>query len=165
MTFEVQVDEALTKLEVRREGNEYRFRLGSGDEKTAHMIHVEPGLFSVLAGGRSYEARAETGEDCTWITIQNHRFRIAITDPRRWSPKRTGAHRHDRENIIAPMPGKIVRVLVAQGERVESGQGIVVVEAMKMQNEMKAHRGGRIAAIPVREGETVPAGAILATIE
>ena len=63
------------------------------------------------------------------------------------------------------MPGKIVRVLVKPGDRVESGQGILVVEAMKMQNEMKAHRAGRIAALPVREGETVSAGAILATIE
>jgi biotin carboxyl carrier protein len=165
MTFDVQVDDLLTKLEVHREGDEYRFRLGSGEEKTAHMIQVEPGVFSLLAGGRSYEACAETGEECAWITIQGHRFRVVITDPRRWSPKRAGAHGQDRENIIAPMPGKIVRVLVAPGERVESGQGIVVVEAMKMQNEMKAHRGGRIAALPVHEGETVPAGAILATIE
>ena len=165
MRVDVQVDDALTKLEVHREGDEYRFRVGSGEEKTAHLIQVEPGLFSVLSGGHSYEARAETGEDCAWITIQGHRFRVAITDPRRWSPKRATAHGQDRENIIAPMPGKIVRVLVAPGDRVESGQGIVVVEAMKMQNEMKAHRGGRIAALPVREGETVSAGAILATIE
>jgi biotin carboxyl carrier protein len=165
MTFDVQVDDLSTKLEVHREAGEYRFRLGSGEQKTAHMIQVEPGLFSVLAGGRSYEARAEIGEDCAWITIQGHRFRVAITDPRRWNPKRASAHGHDRENIIAPMPGKIVRVLVTPGERVERGQGIVVVEAMKMQNELKAHRGGRIAALAVSEGETVPAGAILATIE
>ena len=165
MTFDVQIDDLLTKLEVRREGDDYRFRLGSGEENTAHMLQLEPGLFSVLAGGRSYEARAETGEDCAWITIHGRRFRVVITDPRRWSPKRASAHGQDRENIIAPMPGKIVRVLVAPGDNVESGQGIVVVEAMKMQNEMKAHRGGRIASLPVREGETVPAGAILATIE
>jgi biotin carboxyl carrier protein len=165
MTYDVQVDDLLTKFEVHREGDQYRFRLGSGEEKTAHMTQVGPGLFSILAGGRSYEARAETGEDCAWITIHGHRFRVAITDPRRWSPKRATALGHDRENILAPMPGKIVRVLVAPGDRVESGQGIVVVEAMKMQNEMKSHRGGRIAALPVREGETVSAGAILATIE
>ena len=113
MKFDVQLDEVLTKLEVHREGDEYRFRLGSAEEKTAHMIQVEPGLFSLLAAGRSYEARAEPGDDCSWITIQGHRFRIAITDPRRWSPKRATAHGHDRENILAPMPGKIVRVLGA----------------------------------------------------
>ena len=165
MTFDVQVDDVLTKVEVHRDGDDYRFRVGSGEEKVAHMIQVEPGLFSVLAGGSSYEARAETGEDCAWITIQGRRFRVAITDPRRWSTKKASAHGHDRENISAPMPGKIVRVLVKPGDRVESGQGILVVEAMKMQNEMKAHRAGRVAALPVREGETVSAGAILATIE
>lgn len=165
MTFDVYIDNVLTKLEVHRGGDEYRFRLGSSEEKTAHMIQVEPGLFSVIAGGRSYEARAEAGDDCSWITIQGHRFRVAITDPRRWSPKRATTHGHDRENILAPMSGKIVRVLGATGDAVESGQGIVVVEAMKMQNEMKAHRSGRIVALPVREGETVSAGAILATIE
>jgi len=165
MTFDVQVDDVLTKVEVHRDGDDYRFRVDSGEEKAAHMIQVEPGLFSVLAGGRSYQARAETGEDCAWITIQGRRFRVAITDPRRWSTKKATAHGQDRENIIAPMPGKIVRVLVKPGDSVESGEGILVVEAMKMQNEMKAHRSGRIAALSVREGETVPAGAILATIE
>ena len=165
MTLDVQVDDVLTKLEVHREGDDYHFRVGSGEEKMAHMIQVEPGLFSVLAGGHSYKARAETGEDCAWVTIQGRRFRVAITDPRRWSTKKATAHGQDRENIIAPMPGKIVRVLVKPGDRVESGQGILVVEAMKMQNEMKAHRAGRIGALPAREGETVSAGAILATIE
>jgi len=58
-----------------------------------------------------------------------------------------------------------VRVLVEPGDTVKAGQGVIVIEAMKMQNEMKARRGGRVAAVPVREGETVGAGAILATIE
>ena len=63
------------------------------------------------------------------------------------------------------MPGKIVRVLVLPGETVAAGQGVIVIEAMKMQNELKARRAGRLTAVPVREGETVAAGAILATIE
>jgi len=79
--------------------------------------------------------------------------------------ERPGAHGHDRDSVIAPMPGKIVRVLVTPGDRVEPGQGIIVVEAMKMQNEMKSRRAGRVASIPVSVGDTVAAGAILATIE
>jgi biotin carboxyl carrier protein len=63
------------------------------------------------------------------------------------------------------MPGKVVRVLVKPGESVAAGQGILVVEAMKMQNEMKTRRGGTVVTVAVREGETVVAGAILATIE
>jgi biotin carboxyl carrier protein len=119
----------------------------------------------VLLDGRSYEARAEPGEDCAWVTIRGHRFRVAIRDPRRWSRTSARAPGQDRENVIASMPGKVVRVLVKPGERVTAGQGILVVEAMKMQNEMKTRRGGTVATVAVREGETVVAGAILATIE
>ena len=63
------------------------------------------------------------------------------------------------------MPGKIVRVLVTVGDEVVAGQGIVVVEAMKMQNELKAPRNGRVTAVEVGENDSVNAGAILATIE
>jgi biotin carboxyl carrier protein len=63
------------------------------------------------------------------------------------------------------MPGKVVRVLVAAGDPVEAGQGIAVVEAMKMQNEMKAPRAGKVLSVPAKEGDTVAAGEVLATIE
>jgi len=165
MTFDVQIDDEFTRLEVERQGDRYRFRLGNQPEREAQLTEVEPGIYSILLDGHSYEAHAETGNDCAWITIRGHRFRIEIRDPRRWSTKRAGAHGHDREEIIAPMPGKIVRLLVEPGQTVEAGQGVVVMEAMKMQNEMKAHRAGRVAAIPVHAGDTVSAGTILATIE
>jgi biotin carboxyl carrier protein len=165
MTFDVRIDGARTRLEVERAGDEYSFRLGDQVERRAHLAEVEPGVYSVLLEGRSYEAHCEAGADGPWITIRGRRFHVAITDPRRWTPKRAGAHGQERENIVAPMPGKIVRVLVEPGHTVEAGQGIIVIEAMKMQNEMKTRRGGRVAAIPVHEGETVGAGAILATIE
>jgi biotin carboxyl carrier protein len=165
MTFDVEIDGAATRLEVHRDGEHCRFRLGEQGERSAQLTEVEPGVYSVLLDGRSYEARAEPGEDCAWITIRGHRFRVAITDPRRWSRKGAGAHGPERENVIAAMPGKIVRVLVKAGESVAAGQGILVVEAMKMQNEMKTRRGGQVVAVAVREGETVAAGAVLATIE
>jgi biotin carboxyl carrier protein len=165
MTFEVQIDDESTRLEVDRQGDRYRFRLGGRPERQAQLTQVEPGIYSVLLDGRSYEAHAETGNDCAWITIRGHRFRVAITDPRRWSAKRAGAHGHEREEIVAPMPGKIVRLLVELAQVVKVGQGIVVMEAMKMQNELKAHRAGRVASIPVHTGDTVGAGAIVATVE
>jgi biotin carboxyl carrier protein len=177
MIFDVQIDGAPSRLEVHRDGDVFRFRLGDQDERQAQLAEVEPGVFSVLLDGRSYEAHAERSDDyrdehgneygdqCAWITVRGRRFRIAITDPRRWTQSSAAAHGHDRETIVASMPGKIVRVLVQPGETVAAGQGIIVIEAMKMQNEMKAHRAGRVTAVPVREGETVAARAILATIE
>lgn len=177
MIFDVQIDGVPARLEVHREGNLYRFRLGDQDEREAQVAEAEPGVFSVLLDGQSYEAHAarcdknrdehgnEHGDECAWITVRGRRLRIAITDPRRWTQTSAAAHGHDRETIVASMPGKIVRVLVQPGETVAAGQGVIVIEAMKMQNEMKARRAGRVAAVPVREGETVAAGAILATIE
>ena len=165
MTFEVRIDGAHAHLEVECAGEEFRFRLGGQEERRAQLAEVEPGVYSVLLEGRSYEAHCEAGVDGAWITIRGRRFHVAITDPRRWTPKRAGALGQERENILAPMPGKVVRVLVEPGHTVEAGQGVIVIEAMKMQNELKTRRGGRVAAIPVHEGETVGAGAILATIE
>jgi biotin carboxyl carrier protein len=169
MTFDVQIDGVPARLEVHRDGDLYRFRLGDEDERRARLAEVEPGVFSVLLDGRSYEAHAERSDEhrdeCAWITVRGQRFRIAITDPRRWTQSSAAALGHDRETIVASMPGKIVRVLVQPGETVAAGQGVIVIEAMKMQNEMKARRAGHVTAVPVREGETVAAGAILATIE
>ena len=165
MTFDVEIDGRSARLEVHRGRDAYRFRLGDQEERLAQLAEVEPGIYSVLIGGRSYEAHVEPGEDCAWVTLRGRRFRVAVTDPRRWLRGGPGALGHEHENIVAPMPGKIVRVLVKPGDTVAAGQGILVVEAMKMQNEMKTHRAGQVAAIPVHEGETVAAGAVLATIE
>jgi biotin carboxyl carrier protein len=68
------------------------------------------------------------------------------------------------QTITAPMPGKVVRVLIETGQMVEAGQGLVVVEAMKMQNELRAPRTGRVLSVPAKEGATVGAAEILATI-
>jgi len=165
VTFDVEIDGVSTRLEVESDGKHCRFRLGEQRGRTAQVAAVESGVYSVLIDGRSYEARAESGDDCAWITIRGHRFRVAIKDPRRWSRTSASALSADRENVIASMPGKIVRLLVKPGESVAAGQGILVVEAMKMQNEMKTRRSGTVVAVAVREGETVVAGTVLATIE
>jgi len=90
---------------------------------------------------------------------------VEALDPRRWTPSSRQSNVEGRTELLAPMPGKVVRVLVSEGETVEAGQGIVVVEAMKMQNEMKAARGGRVSSLSAREGASVNAGDVLATIE
>jgi biotin carboxyl carrier protein len=125
------------------------------------IVEVEPGVYSVIAGLESWEVRVAGNE----FTIGEHRFLIEIDDPRQWKRSRHAADAHGRASIAAAMPGKIVRVLVAVGDEVVAGQGILVVEAMKMQNELKAPRDGRVTAIEVEENDSVNAGAVLATIE
>jgi biotin carboxyl carrier protein len=125
------------------------------------IVEVEPGLYSILADGASHEVRVEAGQ----VTVGNRRFDYLIDDPRQWKRAGGAAGGEGRAAITAPMPGKVVRILAAEGDAVEAGQGILVVEAMKMQNEMKSPRAGRVGSIPVKENESVAAGAVLAVIE
>jgi biotin carboxyl carrier protein len=127
----------------------------------ADLVEVEPGVYSVIAGPASWEVRVAGNE----ITIAGHCFLFEIEDPRQWKRSSRTADMQGRASIVAAMPGKIVRVLVAVGDEVVAGQGIMVVEAMKMQNELKAPRDGRVTAIDARENDSVNAGAVLATIE
>jgi len=127
----------------------------------ADIVEIEPGVYSVLAGGASFEARVAGNE----ITIGGRRFRFDIDDPRKWKRSSLAADTGGRAVITAAMPGKIVRILVSAGDEVTAGQGVLVMEAMKMQNELKSPRAGRVTAIEVRENDSVKAGAPLATVE
>lgn len=130
-------------------------------EPDPDIVEVEPGVYSVLAGNESFEARVAGNQ----IWINGHRFAIGIDDPRQWKHRGHGADGQERVSIAAAMPGKVIRVLVATGDDVAEGQGIVVVEAMKMQNELKAPRAGRVTSIEVKANDSVIAGAVLVVIE
>ena len=127
----------------------------------ADFVEVEPGVYSVIAQGCSYEVAVAGSE----MEIGGVRLQFETHDPRKWNPATSSRKNEGREAIKAPMPGKVVRVLVAVGDEVVVGQGLVVVEAMKMQNEMKAPRAGRVAGIAVKEHEAVVAGSVLLMIE
>lgn len=135
------------------------------DRSDAQIAAVEPGVYSVLKDGRSYEARIEQSNGRVIVFIDSHRFEVEIHDPRRWSRQAGRKGVEGRLNVVAPMPGKIVRLLAAEGDTVEAGQGLLVMEAMKMQNEMKAPKAGRVVSLTAREGATVAAGEVLAAIE
>jgi len=165
MKLEVEVDRRPALLEWTRDGETCRFRFESEEEKTAGVLPVEPGTYSVLVDGVSFEAKVEEGGDAVYVSVGGRRFEVKLNDPRRWAGGRRGVEAHGRQDVTAPMPGKVVRVLVAEGDHVECGQGLVVVEAMKMQNEMKAARSGHVRSVAAAAGATVNAGDILVTIE
>lgn len=169
MILRVLVDGRRVDLELSRSGEECRFRLGTeaagGGERSASVIEVAPGVYSVLLEGRSYEVTVEPAEGSSILAVGGRRFTVDVEDPRRSRSRAAAAFGEGRRKVTAPMPGKVVRVLVAEGEKVEAGQGIAVVEAMKMQNEMKAPKAGRVAALTAREGAAVTAGEVLAIVE
>lgn len=126
---------------------------------------VEPGVYSVLVQGGSFEIRAVRALDSFEMLAAGRRFPVEVRDPRDASRHSKTALGSGRQNIASSMPGKVVRLLVQQGDAVEAGQGLVVVEAMKMQNEMKASRAGRVAEVRVSDGDTVAAGDTLVVLE
>jgi biotin carboxyl carrier protein len=100
------------------------------------------------------------------ISLRGASYPVKLTDPKRLRSAQSGAeHNKGTARIVAPMPGKVVRVLVEAGSDVEAGAGILVVEAMKMQNEMKAPKAGQVISIDAQVGSTVNAGEVLAVIE
>jgi len=126
---------------------------------------VEPSVFSVLVEGRSFEFRVVPTPDGLQVHAGGRKFSVEVRDPRDASRLSRAATWSGRQSISTPMPGKVVRMLVGEGDAVEAGQGLVVVEAMKMQNEMKASRAGRVVEVRVRGGETVGAGDTLVVLE
>jgi len=136
-----------------------------GRAAEASAIEVAPGIYSILIEGAAYEARVEPDTTGLRITIGGHEYLARIRDPRQWRRNRGGAiEAEGSQRVVAPMPGKVVRVLVKTGEAVDAGKGIVVVEAMKMQNEVRSPKSGKIERILVSEGQTVRSGEVLAVV-
>ncbi len=145
-------------IEVTRDGN----RLSMTDDGRAieaDVIEVAANTYSIIVSGHAYEVRVEPAPGGLRIHAGAREFRAEIEDPRAWRGQRGGAvEAEGRQQVIAPMPGKVVRLLVAQGQKVEAGQGLMVVEAMKMQNEIRSPKSGVVERIVVAEGQAVNAG-------
>ena len=164
MKLSLQIDGSAESIELLAPAPQCRFRLEDGQEQSADVQMPEPGVYSVLIGARSYEARVEETPSALVVVIDGRRFEIEARDPRRFTRKGGKAGADGVQTVAAPMPGKVVRVLVAVGDEVAAGQGLLVVEAMKMQNEMKAPRAGKVLSLSAAVGGTVAAGEALATI-
>jgi len=117
---------------------------------------------SVLLDGRSYRVSKGAGKE---IWVNGHLLAMEVFDPRDLRPGQGASANHGRQEIAASMPGKVIRILVGTGDSVEEGQGLVVVEAMKMQNEMKSPKSGRVAEVRARPDATVAAGEVLVVVE
>ena len=141
----------------------------SGKEGIATMSddlrEVEPGVYSVLWGATSIEARVVPVVGAYEVHIDCERFTIQLHDPRNGSGRTTAAIGGGRQNLSSAMPGKVVQVLVEEGRDVEAGQNLIVVEAMKMQNALKAAKSGKVTKINARTGATVAAGEVLLVID
>jgi len=134
-----------------------------------HVQDLGDGEYLLTQGYSVHNCRVETTHNQPIeleVNIHGSSYKIRLIDPKRLRNSQSGAD-HDRGSaqIVAPMPGKVVRVLVEAGAHVQAGTGIVVVEAMKMQNEMKSPKGGVVVELKTAAGATVNAGDVLAVVE
>jgi biotin carboxyl carrier protein len=155
-------------LEIKHDGSHVIAEIDGRRYEVEARIQ-QPGVYLLLAEGHVYECRidhTEAKRESPEVTVGNHAYTITLTDPKRFrGAQSSGSHTNGTAQIVAPMPGKVVRVLVEAGALVEAGDGIIVVEAMKMQNEMKSPKAGKVTTINVAAGATVNAGDVLAVVE
>ena len=140
----------------------------NGEEFSAGMDAQNPerDVLSLLVGNCSYEIRRDGPNGEMQIAVGETRYMVEVRDPRSLKARRANAGATDGpKKISAPMPGKVVRIISPEGTEVEVGQGVIVIEAMKMQNELKSPKKGIVKKIMTAEGATVNAGDALAVIE
>ncbi|HEX6047273.1 MAG TPA: biotin/lipoyl-containing protein [Pyrinomonadaceae bacterium] len=152
-------------LNVRIDGGTVRAEI-DGRVYELELREPEPGCYVFFRENEVHECRVSQSHDGFDVSLRGRNHAIAIVDPKRLrSGQDSDRHHHGLAEITAPMPGKVVRVQIEAGATVEKGTGVIVVEAMKMQNEMKSPRAGVIVSINVKPGDTVNAGDVLAVIE
>ncbi|HEX8285029.1 MAG TPA: biotin/lipoyl-containing protein [Pyrinomonadaceae bacterium] len=172
MRLNAEVEGEKIALEVRREGGRVWAEVG-GRRYELEARRVGAGEYLLTHGGRVYECRvgAEPGAESGGrgslrVAVGAREYGVTLADPKHLrGAAAAGGEQGGRAQIKAPMPGKVVRVLVEAGQTVEAGQPVVVVEAMKMQNELKSPRAGAVAELRAEVGSTVNAGDVLAVIE
>jgi biotin carboxyl carrier protein len=161
--FDATVDGRSLRVEVRGKDGRYTVLL-DGAPLLVDLQETSSHFVSLLVGGKSYEAGMEKRPGGYTVVLSDDVVSVDLAEGTKGTalpPKKAGGP----ARVTAPMPGKLVRVLVVPGQEVAVGEGLVVIEAMKMENELRAPKAGRVKDVPAREGQAVEAGALLVVVE
>jgi biotin carboxyl carrier protein len=168
MKLIAEINHEKHEIEIKRDGEKV-FAEIDGRKYELEASEPEPNVFLLKNEGAIYEIFVSPRQNLAapfQVRVKNSEFEINIIDPKRLRGAGTGAeHGEGSAEIKTAMPGKIVRILTEQGAEIKAGDGVIVVEAMKMQNEMKSPKDGIVKEIRFAEGATVNAGDVLAVIE
>jgi biotin carboxyl carrier protein len=164
MIYDVSIDGKNHRLELNRSEGRWSCRL-DGRELEVDAVLPRPDVLSLRVASNVYEIKSERLAGDWHLWVGSKRFAAEIRDPRSLRGRGPSADDRGPRKIVAPMPGKIVRVLLREGETVAQGGGLLVMEAMKMQNEIKSPKNGRVQKILVSEGAAVNPGDVLAIVE
>ena len=164
MIYDVAIDGKSYRLDLQKTEGRWSCRI-DGRDVDVDAVLARPNVLSLRIGNKAYEVKCERVGADTHIWVGSQRFAADVRDPRSLRGRVRAADDHGPKKLFAPMPGKVVRILLSQGAEVEAGAGVLVVEAMKMQNEVKSPKKGTIQKILVAEGTAVNAGDVLAIVE
>ncbi len=164
MLYDITLDGSNHRVELEAKNGVWVCRV-DGEASEVDAVLVEPDVLSLRLGARSVEIRREMRAGELKIWADGKCFGAEVRDPRSLRGRKRVADDHGPRKLTAPMPGKVVRLLVQSGDAVEAGAGVVVVEAMKMQNEVKSPKKGTVQKIVVTVGSAVNAGDTLAVVE
>ena len=165
MNYEVRIDDKLFHLELDRSEGQWHCKL-NGTAINIDAVLTRMNVLSILLEGKAYEIKRELTTNGLHLWVGSSRYSAEVRDPRSLRHRKDGtAGNKGPQMLTAAMPGKVVRVLLQEGAQVEAGQGILVVEAMKMQNEIKSPKAGRIQKIMVATSDAVNAGDLVAIVE
>lgn len=171
MKLRVEVDGEEYSLDLKRDGEASVYQLRGANNASsltsgsASIVETQAGVYSVLLGNRSFEVRIAHLNEAAEVWVEQRRYLISQADPRDSVAKNKGAAALGPREIRAQMPGKVINILVAPGEHVQAGQGLIIVEAMKMQNEIRSPKKGKVERLHAKEGQAVNAGDVLAWVD
>jgi biotin carboxyl carrier protein len=167
MKFEVEAGGSTFELSVQETGASVQYALSGGRQTAgeASLVPISPGVYSILLGSRSLTVTLSKQEGRYEATSGGQRLFLTLADKRDRSERQRPDAGSGTVELRAQMPGKIISLLVEPGAEVTAGQSVLVIEAMKMQNELKSPKSGTVSKVLVREGETVPANQRLIVIE
>lgn len=165
MKLTIEIGGQTHEAEFTRDGATAQLALGDQIHQAA-ISQPEAGFYTVLLNDRVFRCALDVlPNGQTEIIVNGRRFPVIVRDKRSRQANASSAAAGGKSVLSAPMPGKIVRVMCAIGDEVEANQGLLVVEAMKMQNEVQAPKAGKIIELKVAEGQTVNAGETMVVVE
>jgi biotin carboxyl carrier protein len=164
MLYDITIDGKNYRLDLNHAEGRWSCRL-DGRDFEVDAILTRPDVLSLRIDNLVYEVKSERVANDLRLWVGSTGFAVEVRDPRSLRGRTRAGDDHGPRKITAPMPGKVVRLLVRAGDGVELGHGVAVVEAMKMQNEIKSPKKGTVQKILVGEGEAVNAGDVLAIVE
>jgi biotin carboxyl carrier protein len=167
MAFIAKLGDQTYTVDIEEVGSSvYRVAV-DGDEFLVDGKQTGQNNYSLIINHRSFEVDVDSSEDEYRVLVDGRSYHIHLVDERRMrlGGFQTGIQLQGRQEVTVPMAGKVIAVLVSEGDRVDKDQGLVIVEAMKMENEVRSPIAAEIKEVRIKAGQSVEAGETLMVVE